>query len=271
MNGPALRELERIESRVLGALRPVDATTGATVRAALDVHADGARLVRNRSGLYVIHAWPPLAAHAAAFAAPPPVPAPASLALEVVVRDPAGRYLPRRARIALPRDPDAAGAASLFAPVVVPLYPSPTGALGTNWCALRVRVAAAAGDGTPGDALGGALLRVVAGGTVRARGLSDWRGEALVVVAGVPVTTWSEDADAVVITTLAATVEAVFDPALGTRTPPAEVAAGRAPNARPLVDPDALEARRATLPGAQQAVALAARAALHLDLTLELP
>ena len=77
MNADTLRELERVEWRVLAALRPIDAITAATIVAPLRVTAEGARIARNRSGLYVIHEWPALAAHAAAFDAPPPCPRPA--------------------------------------------------------------------------------------------------------------------------------------------------------------------------------------------------
>ena len=59
----ALRELEHVEWRVLGALRFVDATTGVPIERGLRVDAPGATLVRNRSGLYVIRHWDALAAH----------------------------------------------------------------------------------------------------------------------------------------------------------------------------------------------------------------
>lgn len=267
MNTDALRELERVEWRVLAALRPIDAVTGATIVAPLRVTAAGARIVRNRGGLYVIHEWPALATHAAAFDAPPALPAPGSLALTVSVADAAGQYLPRLARIALPRDPAAAGENSLFSALAIALHPAPTARLGINWCALRVSLAHRAS----GDALGGALLRVVAGDAVLARGLSDWRGEALVPVAGIPVTTWSEDEDAVVVSHVAATLEAIFDPDAGTRTPLAEVRSGRPPPRLPQVDPDDIESRRALLPRAQQEISLAARGALNLNLGLDLP
>lgn len=276
MNLRALRELERVEWRVLGALRPVDGVTGMALgssAASLQVEGEGARIVRNRSGLFVIHAWSVLADHAASFAQPPALPAPGSESLAVTIRDLSGRYLPRQAAIALPRDPDpeADAADSLFSAVDVRLYPSPAADLGTNWCALRVSVSANVGGNPVGDALGGALLRVVSGATVLARGLTDWRGEGLVPVAGVPVTTWSEDEDAVVVSTIAATVHVFFDPALGTRTPQSTVAAGRVPARLPLVDPDDLEDRRAGLPTAQRNASLAARGALHLNLGLDLP
>ena len=95
-------------------MRPVDGTTGMALRGALEVSATGARILRNRSGLYVIQDWSRLATHTAAFDAPPDLPVPGSELLEIVLRDPIGRYLPRRASIALPRDPGAIGAASLF-------------------------------------------------------------------------------------------------------------------------------------------------------------
>ncbi len=262
-----LHELERHQWRVLGALRAVDGTTGMTLRDALQVSGAGARIVRNRSGLYVIHEWSRLAAHAASFDALPALPAPGTEVLEIVLHDPNGHYLPRRASIALPRDPEAVGAASLFVAVDVPLYPSAAAGLGTNWTAVRASIT----DNADGAALGGALLRVVAGTEVLARGMSDWRGEALVPVVGVPVTTWSEDEDAVVVSSIAATVEVYFDPALGSRTPIVDVRAGRQPAAMPVPDPTDIEARRASLPTTQHNVSLAARGALNLNLGLDLP
>ena len=211
-----LRKRERVEHRVLGALQCSDATTLVPLDTPLTLAGDGVELVRNRSGLYVIWEWTGLAAHAPAFDSPPPVPAFGSEPLDLSVQDPSGRYLPRRARIALPRDPSPANAEntqSLFRPIDVPMYASPNAKVGANWVVLRVNVRETATR----DALGGALLRVVSNGRVLARGLTDWRGEALVPVAGVPVTTWSDDPTAVIVTEIAASLEAVFDPAAGPR------------------------------------------------------
>ena len=264
-----LHELERHEWRVLAALRPVDGTTGMALRSPLEVSGAGARIARNRSGLYVIHEWSRLPSHAAAFEAPPDLPAVGSEQLEITLRDPVGGYLPRLAMIDLPRDPQAGANSpdSLFVALDIPLYPSAAAGLGTNWTAVRASVT----DNADGAALGGALLRVVAGATVLARGMSDWRGEALVPVVGVPVTTWSEDENAVVVTSIAATVEVYFDPALGTRTPIVDVRAGRAPASPPLVDPADIETRRAVLATTHENVSLAARGALNLNLGLDLP
>ena len=163
-----LHERERLERRVLGALRCVDATTLAPVNDPLFVSASGARLVRNRSGLYVIRSWTRLAAHEHPFDEPPTLPPVGSQSLLVEVRDPRGRYLARRVAVALPRDPSPAHAdeaGSLFRAVDVPMYPSASAPVSANWVELRATVREAAS----GDALGGALLRVVAGSRVLAR------------------------------------------------------------------------------------------------------
>jgi hypothetical protein len=268
MSTPFL-ELERVDWRVLGALRCVDGVTGTPIERPLEVRVAGAEILRNRSGLYVIRRAAALADHEPSFEAPPALPAIGSLALALTVADPLDAYLPRRANLALPRDPDPANAgtaASLFRPLDLPLYPSPAAPLAVNWAVLRISLVAASGEH-----LGGALLRVLRNGNVLARGLTDWRGEALVPVAGVPVTTFSEDEDAVVITEIEVAVEAIFDPAAGRLTPAAEVRAGRPPASLPTVDPAALEAAAATLPRIQQNVAIAARRAQALSLSLTLP
>lgn len=266
-----IRELERVERRVLGALRCVDATTGVAIEQPMQVRVTtpaglSASLLRNRSGLYVISLAPGLEPHAGAFAEPPDD---APLPFVAQVNDPLGRYLPRRASLSLPRDPDPAHAvqpASLFRPIDIPLYPGAAAQPGANWAVLRVSLAEPGGD-----RLGGALLRVTRNGNVLARGLTDWRGEALLPVSGVPVTTWSDDPHVVVVSELDVQVEAVFDPAAGTRTPAAQVAAGQAPAQPPVVDPDAIEAGRAALPHASHGVAIAARREQSLSLVLTLP
>lgn len=260
---------ERVETRVLGALRCIDAVTGTPVGRPMEISAPDADIVINRSGLHVIRRAGALAAHEASFETPPALPAVGSVALPLTIIDPLGIYLPRRLTLALPRDPDPAhsGAAdSLFRPADLPLYPSPTAPLAANWAALRISVVA-----TTGDSLGGALLRIRRGASVLARGLSDWRGEALVPVAGVPVTTFSEDANAVVISEIDVTLEAIFDPAAGLATPADQVRQGLAPAHLPLVDPAALEAAAATLPGAERNVSIAARRVQPLTLSLLLP
>jgi hypothetical protein len=265
-----IRELERTDTRVLAALRCVDATTGAPADAPLQVTVAQARVRRNRSGLFVIVGAEALAAHEPAFNSPPATPAPGSLALTARIEDPSGRYLPRLAALALPRDPtpaNAANADSLFRPIDVVLYPASGAPLGANWSVLRINARGGAGA----DALGGALVIVSNGSGTLARGLTDWRGEALVPVPGVPVTTWSEDPGAVVVSEITAQVQLVFDPSAGTRVSAADLDAGRAPAPAPVVNPVVLEAGRDTLPSASQAVQLAAGRSRTLSFLLALP
>ena len=260
------REVERQERRVLGAIEFVDATTGARIDAPMVLTPAGAsaagappRLVRNHAGLTVLQQWAPLAAHAEAFLAPPSAPAVGTLRLDFTVADPAGDYLPRAFAMALPRDPDPArrGAAdSLFTPQRVELMRSTRAPLGANWSRLDVRVA----DAASGDGLGGALVEVRAadGGALLARGITDWRGEAVLPVAGVPITTWSSDPGAVVATEIAVRLRAFFLPAVGVRTTSAAADAGRPPAVLPAPDPDRLAADPAVRAGDPAELSIAA-------------
>ena len=235
-----LRELERLEDRALAALRFVDGPTGREVGRPLRLRAlDGeAVFVRNRSGLQVIASWTELAAH-----------------------------LPRRLSLALPRDPEGEGEEdSLFRPRVVRLFPAARSRTGPNWSVLRVTLTE---DGT-GDALGGGLVRVRRNGDVLARGLTDGRGEALVAAVGVPLLTFGEEEDAVVVDEVAVTVEAAFDPDEGTRMSAAALAAGEPPP-RPEVDPDALDEDFDTLPQTALPLAVAARRSQAVSMAFDLP
>jgi hypothetical protein len=266
-----LNELERHERRVLAALRCVDATTGAPLDIGLRVEAPAdARIRRNRSGLLVVHEWGPLADHGVSFVDAPLLPGVGSLTLTLGLSDPRGLYLPRIVRINLPRDADPSHTDepdSVFRAVDVPMFPAGTARLGPNWAALSVSLFEVGSN----DALGGVLLRVVSDGLVIARGLSDWRGEALVPVSRVPITTWSSGPGDVITTQIEASLEAFFDPASASRTALADVRAGRAPTALPQVDPVAIEDARAGLAQASVAVSLAAGRPLHVSLGIEVP
>lgn len=233
---------EAADRRVLGAIRFVDAVTGLRVLDRLRVgFPDGIRGTRNLQGLFVVTGAPGQHDATATIDAPEYDPD-AAEPVEFDVADPAGRYLSRRHRIALPRDPRPANAAhadSLFLPVEVRLFPSPAARPAPGWAVVRGTVA---GD-APGSTLPGALVRAVkaADGTLLSSGLADARGEALVAVPGIPVTTWATGGGAVVTSTMDVLLQVVWDPA----------AAGRLP------DPDDLEARRADLAVRTTAVTLA--------------
>lgn len=232
---------DRLDMRVLGAVRVVDATVRSLVTAPLTVTADGVRIIANRRGLYVVAETPDTAAYSARFAlpvppAPPQPPAAGSLSVTLSIVDPSGRYVPRRATVALPRDPDPAhvdAAGSLFTPIDVELFPAPTAAIGVGWATLRLSVKRKDSD----DGLPFAFARVIrtSDGAVIGRGLADARGEMLVAVPGIPVTSWSATAGAAVTTsTVPATLAACFD----------RSAAG--PGAYP--DPQQLETNFTSLP-----------------------
>ena len=81
-------------------------------------------------------------------------------------------------------------------------------------------------------------------------------------VAGVPITTWSTEPGAVVVTEIPASLECYFDAVTGTRTAAADVRAGIVPGRLPLPDPQAIENGRAALPQSIVPVVLAAGRAL---------
>lgn len=261
-----LRELERAEWRVLAAVRPVDAVTGAVITWPLTLGAEteAIRIVRNRSGLLVIASWGRLADHERSFLEPPAV-APGSMPLDLVLRDPLGRYLPRRLSLALPRDPEAEGTDSLFEPVSVPLFPATTAATGANWAVVRVSVR----EAVSGDRLGGALIVARREGVIVGRALSDGRGEALLALPGIPMQTFGDAEDAVVVSEVEVALEARFDPAAGTRISATELEVAARPPI-PLVDPDRLESEE-DLPAAALSLSVAAGRSRALVIPVDLP
>jgi hypothetical protein len=205
---------ENLDRRLLGAVRFVDAVTGAEILSTLRVDAPGVRWVRNLRGWFVAAQAPGLEAHTLPLDAPPAEPEPGAVPVTLRVTDPAGRYLPRMALLTLPRDPDPANkdaAGSLFLPESVELYPSPVMRAAPGWAVIRV--AAADAQGRPAA---GALFRVLrkSGGGLLGRGMADARGEALVAVPGIPVTTWDDEGQGGVLATeVEARLEVHYTPA----------------------------------------------------------
>lgn len=180
--------LDRLERRVLGAIQLIDATTGRPLHRPLSVSAEGVRFLVNRAQLYVISQAPGLAAHSTAFAQPPVAPPLGAQAIEVTIDDPLGEYLPRHAMIPLPRGAaPAEGEPDLFAPEAVAVLPSPNAALRQNWSGVRLSLRLVDQRPVPGALIN--LRRNDPDGddTLVASGLSDERGEALVILPGLPV------------------------------------------------------------------------------------
>lgn len=238
--------VEHITRRLVAALRFVDAATAAPIITPLTLQAPGMQWFRKPGGDYIV-----LRA--------------AGNFLEYTVSDPTSYYLPRRQRIALPRDPNPDNAEqsdSIFQPAVLALYPSPTARPAPGAAALRTTVVNQNQQPLPG-----ALVRVerASDNTLLGRGLTAWqgrtRGEALVVVAGLPITTWGDENDddaPVLIREIAVTAQAIVDPAF-------DPAGGQLP------DPDDLEARRNTLPTATVAIQLAAHQETVIRIEIPIP
>jgi hypothetical protein len=222
--------MERIDRRIFGALRLLDAVTGAQVTEALLVTAAGATLVRNRRGLYVITSVSGMEDYAMTFRSAPVTPA---RDLQIRIEDPQRRYLPRIATVALPRlapldpTPDQANDEnSVFRPADIRVFRAPSGDVLRSWAVIRATVVQL---GNPDNRLAGALIRVIrrtAGSPVMARAMTDGRGEALIAVPGIAVVGPSDGNGAVAEFHERVTVEVIY-----------EAAAGAVP------DPDILESR----------------------------
>lgn len=224
--------LESDVRRVWAAVRFVDAASSRPIEGPLQLHAAGARWQHNHSGLHVLMQLDEpaarrdeLAAHEAAF---DPVPAVDPIVLDASVADPLGRWLPRRFDIDLPRAALPEGrAAPRFAPLTIVLDPAPAATLLPTWAVLRVSLRHA------GRPAAHAVLRLQrpGGGALYGRGLSDARGEALVVAAGIAQLTVGEG-EVVVQREMPAELVISFDP--------------DAPADRP-VNPDTLAVRAGVL------------------------
>ncbi len=259
---------EYIDQRIFGAFMLVDAATGQHIARPLQIEAATGRVVRNTSNLYVVVAADGFTDYSLSFDTPT-TPDLGSIPFSITIRDPQRQYLAQQITLNLPRDPDPANADdaenSIFHPRPVTLFPTPAAPIMANWSVIRAAVTV---DGS-GEPLSGALVLVIQDDTIIGRGLSDARGEALIAVSGVPVTTWNGDdlddedenpgggrgrggrrgpgADdddetpLVLVSEIAVTLQTIVDPA-----------------ATGLPDPEDLEARRASLPMTEQPLSLAA-------------
>ncbi|WP_138469278.1 hypothetical protein [Poseidonocella sp. HB161398] len=221
---------ERVDLRVLGALRLRDGVTGAAIRRRLRVGAPGLTLRQNRDGLHVIYGALGLEAHRTAFEAPPAAPAPGSLDFDLSIEDPDGIYLPARASLALPRgfDPEG-GLRDLVIPVEIDLARSAGMLVPRNWAALAVMVRDQAGA-----PLRGALveLRPQGGGDRMSWGLTNAHGEAVLAVPGLPLMRvvendpGTDEDDEIISAETPVELTAVADPARPWPVDPAVLAAG---------------------------------------------
>ena len=212
---------ENRDRRVLGAIRPVDDATGVLIERPLRITGTGMRIMRNQAKLYVIFAAPGLDVpgqepYTTSFREPPPLPEPGTIKINLTIDDPSGRFLPRETTISLPRNPDASQPEnSLFEPLDIVMHSAPAATLRKNWSAVRVSLQTdAAGKSEP---VAGAMIRVIKshGNTLLARGLTDRRGEGLIVVPGIPFSSSCESGnsgDPVISRETAVHLEFIVDP-----------------------------------------------------------
>jgi hypothetical protein len=208
---------ERLERRVLGAIRWLDHVSKAVVAHSLDVRSDNAAFTRNLSGLTVITAANGLEEYGDTFdlkdLRPAAKRALGSIVVGGTVQDPSGHYLPRAFKVMLPRDPTPGSprpADSLFAPKDLELLPTAAAKTLAGWAQVRVTVL----NKATGKEFRDVLVRVVTAGNHRVLGLgmSDARGEALVVIPGLPLFGPGETAATMVTSETSARAEFIPPP-----------------------------------------------------------
>ena len=235
--------------RLWAAVRFVDASSARAIDTPLVVSAPGTRWQRNRSGLYVLvqrDGAPVLAGYENAF---DPLPATPPATIDATVHDPAGRRLPRRFALPLPRSPLPAGpTGERFQPFTVVLDPAPGAPVLATWAVLRLSVTR---GGAPAAQVA-VRVRRAAGGALLGRGCSDARGEALVAAAGIEQVTVG-DGEIVVEREVDAEIELSVDPAADPSEP---------------LDPDELALRPGVV---RTTVAITLASGRHAALAIALP
>jgi len=223
---------ERVDRRVLGAFACVDALTGLSLSRAMSVRAGtGAaawNVKPNRSGIYVVFDGPGFDPQTDQFV---PIGAwPAPVGFEVTLQDPQQAYLPRRVQVKAPASVPAIGPSpggvspnpavvaalgnpgTVFNPQQVTMYPTAAATVGPNWSVIRASVTnAATGEGLPW-----AVVQVTqqSNGAVLATGETGANGEALLAAVGLKLQVNLSVIGSVTVSTVAATVTAVFDPSV---------------------------------------------------------
>lgn len=201
--------VEKVERRILGAMRLVNAVSSLPVSHPISIVGEGLRLVRNLHGEYVILDAPKLSEHTRTFEAPPGTPAVQSVKIPLNITDPLGEFLPQRFVLELPRHPDPMNANSIFKPVLIPLYLAPTARSEINWVLMHATVR----EQTSRKRLPWSLIQILkkSNDELLATGMSDSRGEALIVVAGILFAMPAEDSSTTVTREIEVHLKSYFD------------------------------------------------------------
>ncbi|PZO48430.1 MAG: hypothetical protein DCF15_17925 [Phormidesmis priestleyi] len=269
----SLMMTEQSDRRILAAIRCVDSITRRPISAPLQLSASGSRFIRNRSGDYILLTAPGFESYSHTFrletlaAAPPPT------TLDITLSDPSGYYLPRKFSLALPRPADPTADDALFKTLTVPLYPSPLASKNPGWAILRTSIVNATRQPLPWTLIEITPEVAQPGQSATILAQADWRGEALVIVPGIPVSTWATatdadaDADAPVTTqNINIQLNLLFDASQITPLP-ADTDFSNNPNRDYVPNPDTLLANRAALLTSSHTLAVAAGSDRALTLT----
>jgi hypothetical protein len=253
-----------LDRRALALLALID-PLGRPLVAPARLTGDGVRTAAKPGGQWALLAAAGLESHIGAFAAAPATPARGTIKCAIDIRPYGSALAPRRAVVALPRDPDQAHkdqADSLFAALPIALLPTPSCPIPSTAAAVRVTVRKH-GDGRR---VANALVRVASdNGQYSARSITDAAGEALVIVPSFPLAFTGSGGS--VSGALPAKATAVADPGKAALVSDDQVAAARARAAQQdgdYPDPDALAAAFAT-PANGVVVQLSVRAVATAD------
>lgn len=267
----SLMMTEQSDRRILAAIRCVDSITHRPIRAPLQLSGPGSRFIRNRSGDYILLTAPGFEAYSHTFrlealpAAPPPT------TLDITLIDPSNYYLPRKFSLSLPRSAEPTADDALFKTLTVPLYPSPLASKNPGWAVLRTSIVNASRQPLPWTLMEIIPDLVQSGSSASLLAQADWRGEALITVPDIPVSTWAtatDTADAPVTTqSINIQINLFFDASQVTPLP-ANTDFSNNPNQDYVPNPDTLWANRAALLTSSHTLAVVAGSDRALTLTL---
>lgn len=174
-----------LDRRALAWLKPLD-VYGRPVTSALRVVGDGVRSIRKKDGTIAVLAAEGFDDYTANFLTPT-APAVGSKHIPLDINSASGEIAARRYDLRLPRDPDPAKAdqaQSLFQSVPIEMLPGPGARLTGSACALRVTVRRKSDKNLVENAL---VRAQSADGQYSARGITDFRGQAVLIFASLPI------------------------------------------------------------------------------------
>ncbi len=193
-----IKAKEKIGHRYPGALRIIDQITGNQVKRTFRIKSDDLTFFTNRSFLHVISSGTGLKTYTDAFenspepSADPYIPDTEDLEFTFTVTDPLGEYLERSVVINLPRSLNPEDESCVFNPLDIPVFPAPAAHLSPNWSIIRASLYSME-DMTAQIPVQGAMMRIKnTEGDLLMSGISDLRGEAAVIIPGIPITTFSQ-------------------------------------------------------------------------------